>query len=207
MPTNVIMPALELAQETGKVLRWLKAPGDTVRKGEPIVEIETDKVTVEIEAPATGILRDVTAREGDIVPVGHTIAIVAAPTDSAAPSSLSPPGSAPSSPPPPGPALPPPPSQGRGQGEGPSGRGSDGRVKASPLARKVAEEHGVDLARIKTATGKIEKADVIAYVEGQRAVAPAGDGRGGRLVAASPKARRVAAERGIDLRGLTGSGP
>src|SRR6187431_2886852 len=168
MPTNVIMPALELAQETGKVLRWMKAPGDTVRKGEPIVEIETDKVTVEIEAPATGILRDVTAREGDIVPVGHTIAIIAAPTDSAAPSSLSPPGSAPSS-------LSP---QGRGQGEGPSGQGSDGRVKASPLARKVAEEHGVDLARIKTATGKIEKADVIAYVEGQKAVATAGNGRG-----------------------------
>src|SRR4026207_2243855 len=124
MPTNVIMPALELAQETGKVLRWMKAagdtgrtgeppaarqrgpggvrrwvraPGDTVRRGEPIVEIETDKVTVEIEAPATGILRDVTAREGDIVPVGHTIAIIAAPTDSAAPSSLPPPRSPPPS--------------------------------------------------------------------------------------------------------------
>ena len=52
MPTNVIMPALEMAQETGKVLKWLKSPGDPVRKGEPIVEIETDKVTVEIEAPA-----------------------------------------------------------------------------------------------------------------------------------------------------------
>ena len=47
MPTSVIMPALELAQETGKVLRWLKAPGESVRKGEPIVEIETDKVTVD----------------------------------------------------------------------------------------------------------------------------------------------------------------
>ena len=195
MPTNVIMPALELAQETGKVLRWMKAPGDTVRKGEPIVEIETDKVTVEIEAPASGILRDVTAREGDIVPVGHTIAIIAAPTDSATPS-LSPAGSA-------APSLSPP---GRGQGEGRSGEGSDGRVKASPLARKVAEEHGVDLAHIKTATGKIEKADVLAYVEGLKTVTTAGNG-GGRLVAASPKARRLAAERGIDLRALTGSGP
>ena len=58
------MPALELAQETGKVVRWLKAPGDAVTKGEPIVEIETDKVTVEIEAPASGILRDVTAQRG-----------------------------------------------------------------------------------------------------------------------------------------------
>ncbi len=78
MATNVIMPALELAQETGKLLRWIKAPGDTVRKGEPIAEVETDKVTIELEAPAAGVLRDVTAREGDVVPVGHTIAVIAA---------------------------------------------------------------------------------------------------------------------------------
>src|SRR2546425_5721515 len=76
MPTNIIMPALELAQETGKVLRWLKSPGDSVQKGEPIVEIETDKVTVEIEAPASGVLRDVTARTGDVIPVGRTIATI-----------------------------------------------------------------------------------------------------------------------------------
>ena len=76
MSTSVIMPALELAQETGKVLHWLKRPGDSVRKGEPIVEIETDKVTVEIEAPASGVLRDVTAQDGDVVPVGRTIAVV-----------------------------------------------------------------------------------------------------------------------------------
>ena len=70
------MPALELAQETGKVLKWLKQPGDSVRKGEPIVEIETDKVTVEIEAPAAGVLREVSAQPGDVVPVGQTIALI-----------------------------------------------------------------------------------------------------------------------------------
>src|SRR5262245_65699950 len=70
------MPALELAQETGKVLKWLKRPGDTVVKGEPIVEIETDKVTVEVEAPAAGVLREVTAQPGDVVPVGQTIALI-----------------------------------------------------------------------------------------------------------------------------------
>jgi pyruvate dehydrogenase E2 component (dihydrolipoamide acetyltransferase) len=177
MPTNVIMPALELAQETGKVLRWIKAPGDAVKRGEPIVEIETDKVTVEIEAPASGILRNVTAQEGDIVPVGHTIAIIAAANE----------------------ALPTLSPLGRGQGEGPA-------VKASPLARKVAEEHGVDLARVKTATGKIEKADVLAFVAGQKAASPT-NGAPARLVAASPKARRVAAERGVDLGALKGSGP
>src|SRR5438094_7944954 len=81
MPTNVIMPALEMAQETGKVLRWIKSPGDRVAKGESIVEIETDKVTVEIEAPASGVLRDVSANEGDVVPVGQTIALILAPSE------------------------------------------------------------------------------------------------------------------------------
>jgi len=185
MATNVIMPALELAQETGKLLRWIKAPGDTVRKGEPIAEIETDKVTMELEAPASGVLSAVTAQEGDVVPVGHTIAQIAAPTEAASP--LSP--------------------LGRGQGEGPKGEGADTRVKASPLARKIAEEHGVDLTRVKTASGKIEKADVLAYVESQRVVAAPANGGAGHLVAASPKARRLAAERGIDLRALKGSGP
>ena len=186
MPTNVIMPALELAQETGKVLRWMKAPGDTVRKGEPILEIETDKVTVEIEAPASGILSSVTAQEGDVVPVGQTIALIAAPGE--APSSIS------------APILSP---VGRGQGEGAP---ASTQVKASPLARKIAEEHGVDLARIKTASGKIEKADVLAFVESQKVAAP-GNGAAVRLVAASPKARRLAVERGVELGALRGSGP
>jgi pyruvate dehydrogenase E2 component (dihydrolipoamide acetyltransferase) len=183
MPTNVIMPALELAQETGKVVRWLKAPGDAVKQGEPVVEIETDKVTVDIEAPASGILRDVSAQEGDVVPVGRTIAVIAAAGEApAAAPTLSPPG--------------------RGQGEGPREREG---VKASPLARRIAEEHGVDLARVKTASGKIEKADVLAHVASQKAAGA--DVMAVRLVAASPKARRLAAERGLDLRALKGSGP
>ena len=189
MATNVIMPALELAQETGKLLRWIKAPGDTVKKGEPIAEVETDKVTIELEAPAAGVLRDVTAQEGDVVPVGHTIAIIAA-AGEALSSTLSP--------------------RGRGPGgEGPAGEGPGGdlRVKASPLARRIAEEHGVDLARVKAASGKIEKADVLAYVESRKMVAAPTNGSAGRLVAASPQARRLAAERGIDLRSLKGSGP
>ncbi|MFI5377375.1 MAG: dihydrolipoamide acetyltransferase family protein, partial [Candidatus Rokuibacteriota bacterium] len=77
----------------------------------------------------------------------------------------------------------------------------------SPLARRIAEEHGVDLARVKTASGKIEKADVLAYVESRKTVAAPTNGSAGRLVAASPKARRLAAERGVDLRAVKGSGP
>jgi pyruvate dehydrogenase E2 component (dihydrolipoamide acetyltransferase) len=172
MPATVIMPALELAQETGTVLRWLKAPGDAVSKGEPIVEVETDKVTVEIEAPATGVLRAVSAGAGDVVRVGTTIALI------------------------------------YGPGEPEPVRADEPvmTVKASPLARTLAEQHGVDLARVTTASGRIEKADVLAYVDARKA-SGGGNGAAARLAAASPKARRLAAERGLDLAALRGSGP
>ncbi|HSP71590.1 MAG TPA: biotin/lipoyl-containing protein, partial [Gaiellaceae bacterium] len=83
MPVEVIMPMLGMAQETGKVLRWLRAEGDIVVKGEPLIEVETDKVTVEIEAPADGTLAAISAAEGEDVPVGRAIAFVLAPGESA----------------------------------------------------------------------------------------------------------------------------
>src|ERR1035437_10628596 len=64
MPTDVIMPALGMAQETGKVVRWHKAEGDAVAMGDPLLEIETDKVTVDIEAPADGTLAGIRAPDG-----------------------------------------------------------------------------------------------------------------------------------------------
>src|SRR5512142_3546814 len=79
MAISVVMPALELAQETGKVLLWIKKEGDQVAKGEPLLEIETDKVAVELEAQADGILAGVRSREGDVVPVGQIIAWLVAP--------------------------------------------------------------------------------------------------------------------------------
>jgi pyruvate dehydrogenase E2 component (dihydrolipoamide acetyltransferase) len=78
MPTDVIMPALGLAQETGRVVRWLRTEGDPVRKGEPLLEIETDKVTVEVESPADGTLGALAAAEGDDVPVGTAVCHVLA---------------------------------------------------------------------------------------------------------------------------------
>jgi pyruvate dehydrogenase E2 component (dihydrolipoamide acetyltransferase) len=198
MPTNVIMPALELAQETGKVLRWIKNPGDSVRRGEPIVEIETDKVTVEIESPAAGVLREVTAQAGDVVPVGQTIALIfaagEAATAGAAPA-VTPAASAAATG-----AVPAPPTL-------VNESAGAGAVKASPLARKIAEQHGVDLTRVRTASGRIEKADVLAHVESQKGTAGNGAPAPARIAAASPKARRLAAERGVDLRVVRGSGP
>ncbi|HEU4369964.1 MAG TPA: dihydrolipoamide acetyltransferase family protein [Methylomirabilota bacterium] len=186
MPATVIMPALELAQETGKILKWLRRPGDSVSKGEPIVEIETDKVTVEIEAPVSGVLREVSAHPGDVVPVGKTIALIFAPGEAGAEAPESAveavrrTGAAAM------PSVPP-------------------AVKASPLARKLAEQHGVDIAAVKSASGRVEKADVLAHVESRKG--PAGNGAPARLAAASPKARRLAAERGVDLGVVPGSGP
>jgi len=73
------MPALEMAQETGKLLAWRKKDGDRVVKGEPLLEIETDKAVVEVEAPADGILAGIKAHEGADIPVGQTIAWIVAP--------------------------------------------------------------------------------------------------------------------------------
>ena len=78
MPTDVIMPMLGMNQDTGTVIRWLRAEGDVVAKGEPLLEVETDKVTVEIEAPADGTLSGISAGEGETVPVGHAVAVVLA---------------------------------------------------------------------------------------------------------------------------------
>src|ERR1700704_106726 len=74
MAISVVMPALEMAQENGKLLAWRKKEGERVTKGEPLLEIETDKAVVEVEAPGDGILAGITADVGAVVPVGETIA-------------------------------------------------------------------------------------------------------------------------------------
>jgi pyruvate dehydrogenase E2 component (dihydrolipoamide acetyltransferase) len=137
MPTEVIMPALEMAQETGRVVRWLKAEGDEVAKGEPLMEIETDKVTVEIEAPAAGTLAGIRAAEGDDVPVGEAVAFLLAAGEEA-PELAQVAASAATS------AVP--------AAEAPSNSlllGDRGRRPlASPKARRIAAERGIDLDAI-----------------------------------------------------------
>jgi len=144
MAVSVVMPALELAQETGKVLVWIKKEGDTVAKGEPLLEIETDKVSFELEAQADGILAGVRSREGDVVPVGQIIAWLVAPgeqppveSDSAARSMAE---------------------QARPQTAAPVARAAvaspapeksaEGGPRISPKARRMAQELGVDISRI-----------------------------------------------------------
>src|SRR4030081_41584 len=79
MAFSVVMPALEMAQETGKLIAWRKKEGERVTKGEPLLEIETDKAVVEVEAPADGILAGGRAAAGGDIPVGQTIAWIVAP--------------------------------------------------------------------------------------------------------------------------------
>lgn len=195
MAKEVYMPALGMNQETGTLLRWLKAEGEPVQKGEPLMEVATDKTDVEIEAPASGILRAVTAAEGEDVPVGQVIALIAAPDEVIAASPVAPLAPAEQAAPArPTPILPP---------RQPAARESAarrGEPSVSPLAARIAAEHGVDLAAVTPTGSRIQKEDVLAYLAAQPASA---EGR----VLASPKARRLAAEAGVELAGIAGSGP
>jgi pyruvate dehydrogenase E2 component (dihydrolipoamide acetyltransferase) len=83
MAFSVVMPALEMAQETGKLIAWRKKDGDSVTKGEPLLEIETDKAVMEVESPADGILAGITGVVGTDIPVGQTIAWIVAPGEKA----------------------------------------------------------------------------------------------------------------------------
>ena len=79
MPTPVIMPKYEMGQETGKIARWLKREGDVIEKGEPLLEIETDKTNIEVESRASGTLVGICAEPGQVVPVGQPIAYIIKP--------------------------------------------------------------------------------------------------------------------------------
>ncbi len=180
MAKDVIMPALGMAQETGTLIQWLKSAGDSVTKGEPLMEIETDKATVEIEAPASGILSNVTAQAGDVIPVGQRIALILAPGEVDSKTPLQP--------------KPEPVSSPKTDSSSPS-------VTATPVAARLAAEHNLDISQIKPQGGQIRKEDVLAYLDTQNK--PVTSTR----ILASPKARRLAQERGIDLRQVRGTGP
>jgi len=159
MATDVIMPALGMAQEKGVLLKWLKAQGEAVRKGEPLMEVETDKATVEIEAPASGVLANVTAAEGEEIPVGQTIAVILAPGESLPAETETVPITPYQHP------LPRPLPEGEGKGEGASAR----RVLASPAAKRVAKEKGIELSALRGSgpDGSILAEDVLRAAEGQ----------------------------------------
>lgn len=179
MAKDVIMPALGMAQETGTLIQWLKKSGDNVTKGEPLMEIETDKATVEIEAPASGTLSSITAQAGDVIPVGQRIALILAPGESESSAT---------------PLLTPPPVSSASTSSKPQ------TFSATPVATRLAAEHNLDITKIKSNGGQVRKEDVLAYLDSQKPVSTF-------KILASPKAKRLAKENGIDLSALTGTGP
>jgi pyruvate dehydrogenase E2 component (dihydrolipoamide acetyltransferase) len=183
--TDVIMPVLGMSQDSGKLVHWFKKDGERVEKGEPLMEVETDKATVEIESPASGILTQVTAQAGDEIPVTRVIAVIVDGEGSVPPSAV------PSSPLPNVPKA-----------------VVSGSISISPLAARMVAEHRLDVAQIKPSGERIEKADVLSYLQNMNKTSTQASGLSpSQPILASPKARRLAKERGIDITGLLGSGP
>ena len=155
MATDVKLPRLGQGMESGVIVRWLKAEGDAVTRGEPLYELDTDKVTQEVEAELDGVLTKIVVPEGE-VEVGATVAIVE--TNGEAPAEAPPEAAAPEAAPeaeeaPAEPAAEPAAAQAAPEPAPPPADEAparpSGRVKASPLARRIARERGVDLATLR----------------------------------------------------------
>ncbi|HEU5255231.1 MAG TPA: dihydrolipoamide acetyltransferase family protein [Vicinamibacterales bacterium] len=156
MAISVVMPALEMAQDSGKLVSWLKQEGESVRKGEMLLEVETDKAVVEVEASADGILAGVTAKPGDVVQVGHTIAWLVQPGE-APPAAVSQPAAVASA------AVASP------MAAVPSvSAPARGAARISPKARRLAQEKGVDISRLTGSGpgGEILADDILAAAKG-----------------------------------------
>ncbi|MEM2479842.1 MAG: dihydrolipoamide acetyltransferase family protein [Candidatus Bathyarchaeia archaeon] len=166
MVVEVIMPKLGQTMEKGKILRWLKREGERVEKGEPLLEVETDKAVLEVEARGSGILRKILAREGEVVPVAKVIGYIGEegePLPLEAPKEVTAETAAPA------------PQQITGAPGEIGERKPEREIKASPLARKIARERGVDLTQVVGTGpgGRITEKDVLDYLAKREAAKPA----------------------------------
>jgi|YNPNPStandDraft_1061719.scaffolds.fasta_scaffold00018_32 pyruvate dehydrogenase E2 component (dihydrolipoamide acetyltransferase) len=197
MANKMLMPLLGQTMEEGTIIKWFKSEGDEIKAGEPLLEVMTDKVNMEVEAPEDGVLRKILAQPDDIVPVKEPICIIGtrdepidhllgSPPDAPefAASTATTAATVPEEPP----AV-------EAQESAPV-VASGGRVMASPAAKRVAREHGIDLAllagRGTGPNGRIVEKDVIGFV----AAAPK----------ATPVATKVAADLGVPIGGIVGTG-
>jgi len=164
MATTVVMPKMGYDMTEGKIVRWLKHEGDEVSRGEPVATIETEKVNIDIEAYASGVLRRIVAQEGQMVPVGEPIAVIGAPDEEIG--EVPPPKAAEA-------GAPPTPAEEAAPAWETAARAEE-RIKATPIARRLAEEHSIDLSRVQGTgpDGRITREDVEAFIQ-QRDKAPA----------------------------------
>ena len=162
------LPEIAESVVEGEIVRWLKQEGEPVKKNEPLVEVMTEKVTVEIPSPYAGTLARILAPEGTVVPVHEPIAVIAEPGEDPAKLDLAAllgekaaaaPEAPPATPSAPAEAAPPTPPE------------VPERVRATPAARKLARELGIDLRQVTPSkpSGRIEKADVRRFAEAQKA--------------------------------------
>lgn len=160
MPTDIVMPQMGESIFEGTITKWLKKPGDKVQRDEPLFEISTDKVDAEIPAPASGVLQDIKVAEGNTVQVNTVVGtiagdgeVAAAPAKPAAAPAAPKPAAAPPKAPPP--AAP------------PATREEEDHARSSPLVRKIAREHDVDLSQVPGTGlgGRITKQDIMAFLE------------------------------------------
>lgn len=162
MVTKVLMPRLSLTMKEGTVVQWFKKEGETINKGEPLVEVLTEKVTYDIEAPSSGVLRKILVEEGAEAPVAGTLAVITA-LDEELPEVIA----------------------------EPSLERVEERIIASPAAKRLAKERGVDLAQVRGTgpEGRIVEEDVKKCVEEKESA------RRIREVIPLTGIRKVAAER------------
>jgi pyruvate dehydrogenase E2 component (dihydrolipoamide acetyltransferase) len=199
MAADVVMPQMGESIFEGTITKWLKKPGDKIERDEPLFEISTDKVDAEIPSPSAGVLKEIKVKEGQTVPINTVVATIdAAGGAAAAPQAPAPKTEAPkteapkpaAAPPPaakPGPvAVPSAPPQQAAAAAAPAKEGA--RIHSSPLVRRMAKEHGIDLSTVPGtgAGGRISKQDIEAVISGGGAASePA-------YAAAEPQAPRPA---------------
>jgi pyruvate dehydrogenase E2 component (dihydrolipoamide acetyltransferase) len=179
------MPQMGESIFEGTITKWLKKPGEKVQRDEPLFEISTDKVDAEIPAPTSGVLKEITVPEGSTVQVNSVVGVIDGDGAGAAPAAsgpaataapieappTQPPAKAPASAAPTAPApAPPAPTPATAHEEAEEGE----RVRSSPLVRKIAKDHNVDLAQVSGTGlgGRITKDDILKFVEQRPAGAP-----------------------------------
>lgn len=197
MATKVVLPMLGQTMEEGTIIRWIKQEGETVEKGEPLLEVMTDKVNMEVESPASGVLRKIIAQAEEVVPVMGLIGIIGTPDEpiddilneiEKPPTLESPSEEAQSA------------TKEKITSE--SASSVHGRVAISPRARRIAEEQGIPIealaGRGTGPNGRIVEKDVMAYIAEKGEPVK---------VKVTPLAAKIAAERGISLKEVVGTGP
>ena len=201
MAVELRMLQMDQTMTKGKIGKWLVNEGDTVTEGQPLLEIETDKVVHEQESPTEGVIAQLFAQEGTDVPVNALLAIIAAPGEEVERIEIDTAAETPKTEEPSQPATKP---SVTTKAQPTRTKQTIDRIKVSPAAQQLAEKLSIDLSQVKPSGpgGRILESDVHRYIETRGPVSTEST-----RLKASPLARRLAKEFGLDLTTISGSGP